>query len=448
MRGTHILTDKTHDKAQLEVFQSLPVLRANTLHLVEKPLEGFMGFGVAITGASCYQLSLMAEKERTALLQQVYGKDGLNLSVARLSIGASDYSANVYSYDDVEDDVELKHFSIAPDMEYIVPMIKEVLKVRPDLYLFASPWSPPGWMKTGGDMCGGHMRACYVECYAEYIIKFLKAYAAEGIHIRCITPQNEPNTHQRSFMPACLWHPEIEAEYIRVLRKKLKENGMDVKIWMYDHDFADHNRVLWMLKNLDGLKENVDGAAFHYYSGTIEETLKVRRAYPDVPLHFTEAGPRLYDHYGDDWCKWGIMITKAFKCGYSSFTGWNLMLNELGGPNVGPHPCGGLVTRNSVTGELSFSGQYKALDHIAKYINEKTKIYPLYVGEEYDLPMSKYPAMPRDIEGFALDNDDGKYVLVLINPNDSKTQTQIQLNGVWWYIELSPESISTITVNA
>ena len=97
-----------------------------------------------------------------------------------------------------------------------------------------------------------------------------------------------PNTHQRSKMPACIWHPEIEAEYIKVLRRKLKENNLDVKIWMYDHDFADVNRVMWMLDKCEGVKECVDGAAFHYYSGTIEETLKLRRMHPDLPLHFTE----------------------------------------------------------------------------------------------------------------------------------------------------------------
>jgi len=446
MRATQIITDMNHDRVTVEVFPSVYLQRAYPLHMDETPLQGFLGFGVAITGASCYELSRMQPEARRTLLKKVYTKEGANLSVARLSIGASDYSAELYSYDDVDGDVALEHFSIERDLRYIVPMIREILEIRPDLHILASPWSPPGWMKTGGNLCGGAMRECFVECYAEYIVKFIKAYAAQGIPIHALTPQNEPNTHQKSLMPACIWHPEIEAEYIKVLRRKLRENGLNVKIWMYDHDFADVNRVMWMLKNCEGVRENVDGAAFHYYSGTIEETLRVRRAYPDLPLHFTEAGPRLYDHYADDWCKWGVMIAKAVKCGYSSFTGWNLMLNEMGGPNIGPHPCAGLVTQHSVTQEISYSGQYKAFAHIAPHITPKSKIYSLRVGEEYDLEMSKYPKINRPVEGFAIDNDDGKWVLVLINPNEEKRQTQVKLDGQWWYMELTGESISTVII--
>ena len=446
MKGLQILTDSSHDRVVLEVFPSIEIARATTMHMNETPLSGFLGFGVALTGSSCYEMSRMEPEARQAFIRQMYTTEGANMSVARVSIGACDYSAEIYSYDDVENDVELKHFSIDRDRRYIIPMIQEILAVRPDLHILASPWSPPYWMKTGGNMCGGAMRECFVDCYAEYVIKFIKAYEACGIHISAITPQNEPNTHQRGQMPACIWHPEIEAKYINVLHQKLRENGLNMKIWMYDHDFQDVNRVIWMLKNCGGLKEKVDGAAFHYYSGAIEETRKLKRLHPDLELHFTEAGPRLYDHYADDWCKWGVMITKALKCGYSSFTGWNLLLNEMGGPNIGPHPCAGLATQHSVTKELSYSGQYKAFSHIAPYITPESKIYTLSVGEEYDLPMSKYPKFNRPLEGFAIDNNDGKWTIVLINPDEEKHQGQVCLNGQWWYAELPAGSISTIFI--
>lgn len=446
MKAKQILTDKNHYMTELEIFPALMVSRANTLNIETNANENFKGFGVAITGSSCYNLSIMEKNERKELLNKIYSDNGIGLSVGRLSIGSSDYSAEVYSYDDEPFDVELKHFSIERDKKYIIPMIKEILKIKPDLFLFASPWSPPGWMKTGGNMCGGYMREEFVECYADYIIKFLKAYDENGIKISAITPQNEPNTHQNGHMPACIWHPEIEAKFIKILRKRLDEEKLDVKIWMYDHVFSDADRVLWQLDNCEGVKEACDGVAFHYYTGTIEETKKIKRAYPEKELHFTEAGPRLYDNYDTDWCKWGIMISKAIKCGYSSFTGWNLMLNEMGGPNIGPFLCGGLVTRNTNGSELSYSGQYKAFEHIAGYINENSKIYPVSVGEEYDLPMNAYPKVNRDIEGFCIDNNDGKNVLILINPNTEKCQIQFNLNDTWWYAELTHESISTIII--
>ena len=446
MKAKQILTDKNHLMTELEVFPALKVSGANTLNIETNANKNFKGFGVAITGSSCYNLSVMEQSERKEFLDKIYSDNGIGLSVGRLSIGSSDYSAEIYSYDDEPFDVELKHFSIERDKKYIIPMIKEILKIKPDLFLFASPWSPPGWMKTGGTMCGGYMREEYVECYAEYIIKYLKAYKENGIKISAITPQNEPNTQQSGYMPACIWHPEIEVKFIKALRTRLDEEKLDVKIWMYDHSFEDSNRVLWQLDNCDDVNKACDAVAFHYYSGTIEETIKIKKAYPEKELHFTEAGPRLYDNYDTDWCKWGIMISKAIKCGYSSFTGWNLMLNEMGGPNIGPFLCGGLVTRNTNDGELSYSGQYKAFEHIARYINEKSNIYPVSVGEEYDLPMNAYPKANMDIEGFCIDNNDGKNVFILINPNADKRQIQFNLNDIWWYAELTPESISTIII--
>lgn len=447
MKGKQFITDKNHIMTELEVFPSLNMSRANTLSISQNAVNGFMGFGVAITGASCYNLSLMTADDRAELLESLYSPEKIGLSVGRLSIGASDYSAELYSYDDVAFDSGLKHFSIERDKKYIIPMIKEILKINPDLFLFASPWSPPYWMKTGENMCGGFMRDKYVDCYAEYFVKYLKAYADNGIKISAVTPQNELFTPQNGAMPACIWHPETEAHFINSLRKKLNENNMDVAIWMHDHSFEYSDQVLWELDNCGSVAAACDGVAFHYYGGAVEETLKIKRKYANLGLHFTEAGPRLYDNYDSDWCKWGIMISKIIKCGYSSFTGWNLMLNELGGPNIGPFLCGGLVTRNTENGELTYSGQYKAFKHISEYITKNSDIYPISVGEEYKPCIAAYPFQSKEIEGFCIDNKNGKLVFVLINPNAEKSQTQLCVNGTYWYIELIPDSISTIIID-
>lgn len=445
MKATQFFTDQNHDMSRVEVFPALRVSRANTLHISEQAVEGFQGCGVAITGASCYNLSLMEKAERQELLEKIYTEKGADLSIGRLTIGSSDYSAELYSYDDVEFDTELTHFSIEQDKKYVIPIIKEILKIKPDLYLFASPWSPPGWMKTGGNICGGYMREEFIDCYAEYFVKYLKAYEEEGIHISAITPQNEPNTQQKGYMTACVWHPQIEAKFVKVLKDKFVSNQIDTKIWLYDHNFNDTNRVLWQLDNVEGLAAACNGIAFHYYEGTIEETLKLKEAYPELPLHFTEGGPRLYDNYGTDWCKWGIMITKALECGYKSLTGWNLMLNEMGGPNIGPFSCGGLITRHSDTGELSLSGQYKAFRHISPYLKPESKVYPIHVDESYATEMFNFPQVNREIHGFCIDNPEER-VLILINPNSSKRQIQFYLNDTWWYSELTPESISSIVM--
>ena len=403
---------------------------------------GFEGFGVAITGSSCWNLMQMEAGQRHALLESIYGKNGLGLTTARLTIGASDYSAEVYTYDDVPDDMALEHFSIDRDRAYILPVIKEVLAINPDLQLFASPWSPPGWMKTGGSIAGGFMRRKYLDVYGDYFVKFLQAYAAEGIHIHAVTVQNECQTDQSGRMPACFWHPDLEAEFVSILRRKLTEAGLTTEIWFHDHNFNLFRRVDWMLKEHPQLQKDCNGIAFHYYKGAIENTRLLQENYPHIPLHFTEAGPRLYDNYATDWCKWGIMITKVLREGYRSFCGWNLMLDESGGPNIGPFFCGGLLTRHSQTGELSYSGQYRAFAHIASYVTKKSRITGLQVGS-VDRCMSTYPKTVPVPEGVLIENE-GQTVLLLTNPNTEKAQVQYFHEGSWYYIELMPDTLATV----
>ena len=405
----------------------------------------FIGFGVAITGSSCYNLSLMKSVERHKLLKNLYSKDGLNFQIGRLSIGSSDYSAELYTYDDVDGDTSLEHFSIEKDKNYIIPIIKEILDVNPNLTLFASPWSPPAWMKTGGSIGGGYMREKYLDCYAEYIVKYIKAYETEGIKIYAITPQNEPETQQNGKMPACIWHPELEAKFIQILRKKLDENGLHTKIWCWDHNFSGANRVDWCLQEFPELQTACDGIAFHYYSGSIENTCFLKEKYPNINLHFTEGGPRLYDHYDTDWCKWTLMMIKALNNGYSSFTGWNLMLDETGGPNVGPFFCGGLVTRNSINGGLSYSGQYKAFRHFI-HITPASQIYPLCFNND-KLKMFTFDGKSKlHTEGCIVENASGNTEIILVNPSTEKEQIQYFHCGNWWYIEMLPNTSATIVI--
>ncbi|MBR3967321.1 MAG: hypothetical protein IKJ91_09645 [Clostridia bacterium] len=448
MIGKIIFTDQNHSLFEREIFASQYVPGAEILQVADHGCSGFMGFGVAITPSSCYELNLMDPLKRKELLRHIYSKNELGLSVGRICVGSSDYSPEIYSYDDHPFDTSLEHFSVERDEKYIIPIIKEIIEINPDIYLFASPWSPPGWMKTGGLMCGGYMREQYVDCYADYIVRFIKAYAGYGIRISAITPQNEPETQQGGKMPACIWHPETEARFIKILRKKITEEALDTKIWMYDHNFRGTDRVLWSLQNCKGLPEACDGIAFHYYAGTIEQTKIVKDAFPNLPLHFTEGGPRLTDNYDTDWCKWGLMMIKALKAGYRSFTGWNLMLDETGGPNVGPFLgiCGGLITRDSRNGELTYSGQYKAFSHIAPYITSNSQIYPISTSNAYNLNMSSYPKYPREIEGVLIDNRDGKKIAVIINPNSYGCQAQMKIDDKLWYMELYADSISTIEI--
>lgn len=443
------ITSPDGELVQKEIFPSVPLNGIITLEKDESKLNtDFLGFGVAATGSSCYCLSKLDSETRHEVLTDLFTPQGLNLSVCRLSVGASDYSAELYTYDDTENDTSLENFSIDRDRKYVLPMIKEILAIRPDVTFFASPWSPPAWMKTGNSVGGGFMREKYLDCYGDYIVKFIEAYEAEGIHIHALTPQNEPLTDQNATMPACLWSPELEAKFILILRRKFQEKNIKTEIWCHDHSFAGAHKVRWCFDEFPELEDACDGIAFHYYSGCIEETECLKQKYPSLKLHFTEGGPRLYDNYATDWCKWTLMVTKAFGCGYSSFTGWNLMLDEKGFPNVGPFTCGGLVTHNSTDGALVYSGQSKAFRHFA-CITPESKIYPLYTSLVSTAPigpdMFAYPrtnAFP--VTGCAIENPDGKTHLVLVNPTAKSVQIQYCLNGTYYYIPMPADSVGTV----
>ncbi len=438
-------TDPGHVMQKKQVYQSMYMEGAKTLRIEKEPLSRpFEGFGVCLTEASCKNLMMMDPAERRELLRTVYTEDGLGLSVARISIGSSDYSSELYSYDDEDGDTSLEHFSVERDSKYVFPVLKEVLDICPDLYIFASPWSPPGWMKTGGGMCGGYMREEYIECYADYIIRFLCEYESRGIHVSALTVQNEPENTQQGRMAACVWHPDTEARFVCALRKKLTECGMDTRIWLLDHAFNAWHRVKWQLDTYPTLAKDSGGVAFHYYGGNIEDPEALYEKYPQMEYHFTEAGPRLYDNYDSDWCKWVNMMSRTMACGYSTFCGWNLMLDEMGGPNIGPFMCGGLITRDTRDGSLRYSGQYRAFMQVSHFVRPGAKIYPIRVSANAT-SMTHYPKNAEGVVGCAAENTDGSFVLLLSNHNNDKRQVQFERDGRWYYVELLANSVNTVT---
>ena len=445
MQAVKYLTTKEHYFVKEPMMpMGSPMGGARTL-IVDKEQETdpVNGFGVAITGSSCYLLNQMEEQERANFLEDIYGEEGLHLTVGRISMGASDYSPELYTYDDVPGDTELKHFSIEREKAYVLPVLKEIRNKWQDLFLLASPWSPPGWMKTGGSQCGGFMREEFLDCYGDYFLKFLEAYERQGIPIQAVTPQNEPMTEQAGQMPACIWHPDTEARFILTLRKKLEAAGRDTRIWMLDHNYGYWRRVLWQLQEYPQLMDASEEVAFHYYKGDAAQIEQLRREYPKLRYHFTEGGPRLYDHYDTDWSKWGMTIARALNAGCRTFIGWNLMLDELGRPNVGPFFCGGLVTKDSRTGALSYSGQYRALKHFSGLIQPGARIHHSSITGNVQ-GMFGFPDHKFNVEVCAATNPDGSHILNVINPNAQKAQLQYFYADRWWYIEAMPDTVVSL----
>jgi glucosylceramidase len=387
-----------------------PQTDSGTIHLnPELRCQQILGFGVAFTDAACYMVHQLPESARNELLRELFHPSEMGLNVCRTCIGASDYSTELYSFDEGEPDPELKRFSIDRDKAYLLPALRAARAFNPDLMLFSSPWSPPGWMKANGSMLGGSMRKKYFASYAQYFVKFLQAYAAEGVSIQAVTSQNEVDTDQDGRMPACLWGQEYEVEFIRQhLGPALEAAGLPTRIWLLDHNYNLWGRVICSLDD-PGVRKYCGAVAWHGYVGSPDMICRVHEAHPNVAMHWTEGGPDYTSPgYATEWASWGQTCVDALRNWCESVTAWNLALDERGRPNIGPFPCGGFVTIDSRTGAITRSGQYWAFAHFSRSIRRGARRFTS-------------SSNLKDISHVACQNPDGEKVLVLANPGPQRT---------------------------
>ncbi len=249
------------------------------------------GFGYCLTGGSAQLLHAMSAPARAKLLRELFGTGASDLGVSylRLSIGASDLDATVFSYDDLpagQTDPTLAKFSLAPDEQHLIPVLKEILAINPSITLVGSPWSPPAWMKTNEATKGGSLKPEYYEAYAQYFVKYLQGMQARGIRVEAITVQNEPLHPGNN--PSLLMPAEQQAEFIgQHLGPAFQAAKLATKIICYDHNADKPEYPLTVLGNA-AASPYVDGSAFHLYAGPIEALSKVHDAFPTKNIYFTE----------------------------------------------------------------------------------------------------------------------------------------------------------------
>lgn len=394
--------------------------------------QNLLGFGGAFTDASCFLFSKMESAARRKLLQDLYGPDGLNLSVGRTTIGSSDYSLTAYSYDDTpEPDPELTHFSIDHDRAYILPTLKEAAEVNPKLFLFGSPWSPPAWMKSSKTLLGGSMRNHYFPAYAQYFVKYLQGYAQAGVKINAVTVQNETDTDQDGRMPQALWGQEYEIQFVaKHLGPALAGASLDTKIWFLDHNYNLWGRAVDSLSDAEFYKY-VDGVAWHGYYGSPDAMTRVHNMFPAKSAYWTEGGPDLTaPDNAVNWAHWSSVFTGVLRNWGRAIVSWNLLLDENGKPNIGPFQCAGVVTVDSHTKNLSYSGQYHAFAHYSKHLQRGAKVFASYG----DVP---------DVDHVAAQNPDGSRVLVLTNRGQA-TKRQVALGTQAMDVLLAADSVTTL----
>jgi len=428
------ITDPSRKFADVADVAWTPAAGAAREAIVVDPAKQFqevLGFGAAFTDSSCYMFNTLAQDKREELLRRFFDPKEAGFSVCRTCIGSSDYATKVYSYAD-ECDPEFKNFSIEHDKSYIIPSIKMARKYNPDLFLFASPWSPPGWLKPNGSMLGGCIRRSSLAPYAQYFLNFLQAYEAEGVLVNAVSTQNETDTEQDGRMPACAWPQEYEIEFVgQHLGPLLEKNGLKTNIWVLDHNYNLWGRAICTLDN-PAVKKYSNAVAWHGYVGSPDMVQKVHDAHPDAQMFWTEGGPDYTDpKYLSAWSKWSETFTGILRNWCQAVIGWNLALDEQGRPNIGPFPCGGLVTIHSQTKQITESGQYWAMSHWSRKVKRGAR------------RIESQSAL-KDVHHAAFENASGERVLMLTNPGAARS-VDLRLGRMQAKVDLPADSIVSIS---
>lgn len=402
----------------------------------KKTYQSMDGFGASFTDASAYLVhEVLDEITRKEVMKRLFSdEEGIGLSFIRQPMGASDYACTIYSYQDTPDNVddfEMKYFSINYDKKYILPLLKEMMMINPKVKLMATPWSAPAWMKTTTHMIGGTLREECEAAFAEYFVKFIKAYEAEGLDIYAITPGNEPMFVPMHY-PGMKFEAQQEAAFIKNhLGPRLKEEDIQTKILAYDHNWDMPEYPLEVLKEAG---EYVDGIAWHVYAADPSAQSVVFDKFPIKDVYYTEAS-------GGEWI---APFDNAFSSMMRTNIGtlrnhsktvvlWNIALDENNGPTVpgfGQSTCRGLLKINQQTKEVTYNLDYYALAHFSQFVKQDAKRI-----ESNEL---------EDISNVAFKNLDDTMVLVM--SNDSKKEKEVQIAYNNQYITYKLAAKSTVTL--
>lgn len=411
----------------------------------DKTFQTFMGIGGALTDASAETFAKLSAQKQEEFLTAYYNADkGIGYTVARTNIHSCDFSSGSYTY--VKDgDKELNTFSIDHDRQCRIPFIKRVQAAAGGkLQLYASPWSPPAFMKDNNDMLhGGKLRRDYYQSWANYFVRFVKAYEKEGIPIWGVTIQNEPMAKQ--IWESCIFTAEEETDFLKnYLGPTFHKQGLASKkiiVW-------DHNRDLIFQRASTLLNDKQAaryawGIGFHWYedwSGgdqVFENLKRVNESYPDKPLFFTEGcnGPFNMDSI-NNWKlgeRYGRSMINDFNNGTVGWTDWNVLLDEIGGPNHVKNYCFAPIHANTKTGDLIYTNSYYYIGHFSKYIKPGAK--------RIVSSSSRSPLITT-----AFKNKNGKIVVVVMNTTGQQIPFHLWVKGDAAETTALPHSIVTFVM--
>ncbi|OBZ71255.1 Endo-1,6-beta-D-glucanase [Grifola frondosa] len=429
--------------------------------------QSVWGFGASLTDSSALLLNNLKSQNSAnywALLNTLFdpmdGADAAGLSYLRVPLGASDFSASAYSFDDVSGDTSLTSFSINKAPAYLFSVIDDIRSINSILKIHIIPWSPPGWMKDSGTMKGGSFLSPYTSTYATYLLKCLQGFESKGIPIYAIGIQNEPENSNPTY-PTCKISASQEAQIGIALRNLMDSNGFSgTKIIGYDHNWDDAAGYPINLMEQAG-SATFAGVAFHCYAGSVAEQDDFHSAYPTKEIYFTECT----GEYGSDWwsdIKWYIDNIFIGAIEHNSHNGlmWNLALDGNGNPKLPGTsscgtPCRPVATVNS-DGSYSLNQEFYVMAQASKAILPRDVGGPFgkRIGVSVGGTLNWGLRVMAYVTGRVNPSDWLRYSLVVLNWDDhpngpwdpTPIQTTIEFRGMqatytfpvgvttlWWY---------------
>ncbi len=413
------------------------------------PLHTFqtiLGIGGALTDASAETFAKLTKANQDAFLKAYYDtKDGIGYTLGRTNIGSCDFSSDSYTYV-AEGDKTLTTFNVQHDKQFKIPFIKKAMAAAGGkLTLFASPWSPPAFMKDNNSLLhGGKLLAEYQQPWANYYVKFIRAYEKEGIPVWGLSVQNEPMAKQR--WESCIYTAEDERDFIKnYLGPTLQKAGLSNKkliAWDHNRDLV-YQRASTLLNDPAAAKY-IWGIGYHWYetwTGSnmqFDNVKRVAESFPNKNLIFTEGCIEKFNFNKiKDWSlgeKYGLSMVNDFNAGTVAWTDWNVLLDEKGGPNHVGNFCYAPIIADTRDGSLIYTNCYYYIGHFSKFIKPSAKRVSCSSNRDKLVTTSFL-------------NADGKLVIVVMNASDDKIAYSLHINAKKAANTSLPHSISTLVID-
>ncbi|MET8081858.1 discoidin domain-containing protein [Streptomyces sp. NPDC005303] len=402
------------------------------------------GFGASFTDSSAWLVGTkLTTKQRNALMRDLFSRsDGIGLSFLRQPMGATDFTVNGnYSYDDMpagESDPTLANFSIDHDRAYTIPLLKQARKLNPQLTVMATPWSPPGWMKTGDTMNGGQIKPAAYPQLADYFAKFLKAYKAAGIPVRYVTPQNEPLNNTSAYPSTSLTADQAKTFINDYLAPTLRKQHLKTGILGYDHNW-DVTSYPESLYTDAASAKNVAGTAWHCYAGDVSAQTVVHNDYPNKPAFQSECSGGTWEGTGQSTTFAGTMdnIINGPRNWAQSIIRWNIALDGSSGPtNNGCQGCRPVVTvSQNADGTYSYkpTADYWGLAQASKFVQPGAR------------RVASNSFGKGDLEDVAFTNPDGSTALIAYNSSTAERTFTVRWGNRTFTYTLAAGAAATFT---